>query len=76
MAATVEAVVACERLAIRLAELAAWLDQAASMARADWAGPHRDTFDVRVAGIGRALLDAADTLNVLRLRVESQPGHP
>jgi len=67
--AAVEAVAACERLAAQLPQLAAWLDHAASVARTDWAGPHRDAFDDRVAAVDRALLSAAATLHVLRARV-------
>jgi hypothetical protein len=74
VAAAIEAVFACERLAVQLAELAAWLDHTAAVVRADWVGPHRDTFDRRVAGIRSALLESADTLNVLRVRVDTSRG--
>jgi hypothetical protein len=57
-------------LGAQLPELAAWLDHAASVARTDWTGPHRDAFDERVAVIGRALLQASGTLRMLRTRVD------
>ncbi len=65
MVAALEAVVACERLAAQLPQLAAWLDHAASVARADWTGPHRETFDDRVAAIRAGLLGAADTVHLV-----------
>jgi hypothetical protein len=68
--AALEAVAACERLAAQLPHLAAWLEHAASMARADWTGPHRDRFDERIAAVDRALVSAAATLHVLRARVD------
>jgi hypothetical protein len=72
LAAAVEAVAACERLAAHLPFLAAQLDHAAAIARNEWEGPHRETFDHRVAVIDRALHDAASTLLVLRARVHDQ----
>jgi len=72
VAATLEAIAACERLAAQLPHLAAWLDHAASVARTDWAGPHREAFDDRVAVIDRALLEAASMLAVLRARVDHE----
>lgn len=68
--AAVEAVAACERLAAQLPQLSAWLDHAATVARADWSGPHRERFDERIAAVDRALLNAAATLHVLRARVD------
>jgi len=69
LAAGFEAVVACQRLAAQLAQLSLWLEHAASVARADWTGPHRETFDDRVADIARALHDAAMAVAVLPDRV-------
>ena len=68
--AAVEAVAACERLAAQLPQLSAWLDHAASVARTEWSGPHRDRFDERIEAVDRALLNAATTLHVLRARVD------
>src|SRR5258708_2132484 len=53
----VEAIAACDRLAARLLELIAQHDHAASVARPDWTGPHRDTFEQRFAGVQRTLID-------------------
>ena len=61
---------ACERLAVRLADLIAQHEHAASMARADWTGPHHDTFEERVAAL-RHDLEAGRTW-VVRLRHEAE----
>ena len=53
--AVLEAIVACERLTRELTELIARHDHAASVARADWTGPYRDTFEERVAAVRRNL---------------------
>ncbi len=70
--AAAEALVACQRLAAQLPHLAAWLDHAASRARVDWTGSHRESFDHRVTSIERALLEASATLNVLHARIDAQ----
>lgn len=55
--AAVEAIAACDRLASRLLDLVAQHDHAASCARPDWSGPHRDTFEERFADVQRALIN-------------------
>jgi hypothetical protein len=72
LVAAAEAIAACERLSAQLPHLAAWLDHAASTTRVDWTGPHRDTFDYRVASIERALHDASATLHILHARIDAQ----
>jgi len=69
LAAALEAVVASERLAAQLAQIAGSLGHAASVARGEWSGPHREAFDHRVAVVDQALHDAAMALHVLRTRV-------
>jgi hypothetical protein len=69
LTAALEALVACDRLTAQLPPLAAWLDHAASIARAEWTGPHRDAFDDRIVAIRGALLDATAALPALRTRV-------
>ncbi|MEY2420898.1 MAG: hypothetical protein QOI95_965 [Acidimicrobiaceae bacterium] len=54
--AAIEAIAACDRLAPKLLELLAQHDHAATMARPDWSGPHRDAFEARFAGVERALI--------------------
>ena len=54
---TLEAIDACDRLAPTLLELIAQHEHAASIARPDWSGPHRDTFDERFASAQRALAE-------------------
>jgi hypothetical protein len=75
--AAVEAIAACDRLAPKLLELLEQHDHASTLARPDWAGPHRDAFEERVVGVQRALVagghwvlqvrhDAVTTLAELR----------
>jgi hypothetical protein len=72
LVAAAEAIAACERLSAQLPHLASWLDHAAAATRVDWTGPHRDTFDNRVASVERALRDAAATLRILHTRIDAQ----
>jgi len=53
--AVIEAIVACDRLALRLTHLIAQHEHAASVARPDWTGPHHDTFEGRFAAVQRNL---------------------
>jgi plasmid stabilization system protein ParE len=68
--AVIEAIVACERLARELTELIARHEHAASVARPDWTGPHRATFEERVAAVQRNL--AAGQVWVLRVLHEAE----
>ncbi|MEY2403851.1 MAG: hypothetical protein QOD38_1402 [Acidimicrobiaceae bacterium] len=52
----IEAMHACDRLAPKLLELVEQHAHAAEVARPDWAGPHRDTFEDRYANVQQALL--------------------
>jgi hypothetical protein len=61
-----DVIAACDRLSGRLPELMAELEQGASIAREDWSGPHRDTFEDRYACAVRALI--AGGYWVMRLR--------
>jgi hypothetical protein len=55
--AAIEAIAACDRVAPRLLDLIAQHDHAATVARSDWCGPHRDTFEQRFAAVQGALVD-------------------
>jgi len=68
-AAAVEAAVAADALARVLAEVAHDLGRAAAIATPDWAGPHRDGFDERVAALQSVCVDGAAALRVLRRRL-------
>jgi len=76
LAAAVEAIAACERLAAQLPQLAERLDGAASIARAEWTGPHREAFDHRAETIDRELHVAAYTLRTVTARIERLTTHP
>src|SRR4051812_31508016 len=43
--AAIEAIDACDRMLAQLADAIARHEYAASLARADWEGPHRDAFE-------------------------------
>lgn len=68
--AVVNAIAACDRLVLRLIELMAQHEHAASVARPDWTGPHHETFEVRVAAAQRNL-ETGRTW-VLRVRHEAE----
>jgi hypothetical protein len=53
--AIVLAIVACDRLVLRLGDVIAQHEHAAGVARPDWSGPHRETFEDRVAALRRDL---------------------
>lgn len=55
--AAIDAIAACDRLAPTLLDVIAHHDHAADLARPDWRGPHRDTFEERFAGVQRALVN-------------------
>ena len=68
--AVVNAIAACNRLAVRLTELMAQHEHAASVARPDWTGPHHETFEARFAAAQRDL--EAGRMWVLRVRHEAE----
>ena len=68
--AVLEAIAACDRLALKLDDLIAQHAHAASVARLDWTGPHHDTFEWRFAAAQRRL--EASRRWVLRLRHEAE----
>jgi hypothetical protein len=70
VAAALEAIAACQRLAAQLPKFAEQLDHAASIARAEWTGPHREAFDHRAETIDRNLHVAAYTLRTLTARLD------
>lgn len=74
--AALEAIAACERLSAQLPHFADSLEHAAAVARRDWEGPHRESFDHRVAAADRVLRHAAGTLGVLRVRVADEQHRP
>jgi hypothetical protein len=67
--AVIEAIAACDRLAPQLVDLVDQHAHAADIARPDWTGPHRDTFEDRYAAAQRALL--AGVSWVLQVRHEA-----
>ena len=66
---TLEAIDACDRLAPKLLELIVQHEHAASIARPDWCGPHRDTFEERFASVQRGLAEGQRW--VLQIRHEA-----
>jgi len=64
------AILACDRLILRLGDVIAEHEHAAGVARPEWSGPHRDAFDDRVAALHRDL-DAGRTW-ALRTRHEAE----
>ena len=66
---TLEAIHACDRLAPKLLELIGQHEHAASIARPDWCGPHRDTFEDRFASAQRELAEGERW--VLQIRHEA-----
>jgi hypothetical protein len=68
--AAIEAIVACNRLALKLTNLVAQHEHAASVPRPDWTGPHHDTFEGRFAAVQRNL--EAGRLWVLGVRQEAE----
>jgi hypothetical protein len=63
------AIVACDRLALRIGDVIAQHDHAAGVARPDWSGPHREAFEERVAALLRDL--EGGRMWVLRARHEA-----
>lgn len=68
--AVVGAIVACDRLVLKLTHLIAQHEHAASAARPDWAGPHHDRFEGRFAAV-QCNLEVGRTW-VLRVRNEAE----
>jgi hypothetical protein len=68
--AAVEAIVACDRLALKLTDFIAQHAHAASVARPGWTGPHHDAFEERFAAVQSAL--GAGVVWVLRVRHEAE----
>jgi hypothetical protein len=66
-----EVIWACDRLASRLLEVAARHEFAAAIARTEWSGPHRDTFDERFAALQRELEDGRAWVSRVRREAES-----
>ena len=64
--AALEVIDACDRLLPRLLDVIAQHEHAAAVARADWRGPHHETFEARFASVQRALGDGC--ARVLRIR--------
>ena len=62
----VDALDACDRLRQQILDAIAQHEHAATMARPDWEGPHREQFDDRFAGVQSQLRACEDWVGVVR----------